>query len=153
MTLPDTLVANHHTVAAGGIPLLSTDGHDFFPAGAEPSLRHSQSVDAPDCPGLQDGPFYLRGNVRWTATVTRVREFLTFSYPIMDASVSSDPVPTPEAYAQLWLVHHLRRLAAITGAGAGLEWNGSVWPTASIQPEGVTDAGFVLLNYQIQMGG
>ncbi|MDB6133296.1 MAG: hypothetical protein JWM59_1539 [Verrucomicrobiales bacterium] len=145
MPVPDRLVENYHTVTAGGKTLLSTDGHDFFPHGQEPTLQHVQAVDAPDCPGLQQGPLFLRGNVRWTASITRVREFLTFTYPVTDGSVTA---ANPEEYAQKWLVRHLDDLAGITAGG--LSWNGTVCTTASVNPDGTTDCGYAMITYQIQ---
>lgn len=145
MSIPSGLVQNYHAITCGQA-LLTTDGHDFFPFGQEPQVRRSQAVDTPDCAGRTDGELYVRGNVRWTAGISRVREFFNFSYPVTDGAITA---ATPEEYAQKWLMRHLTALPKTTSA---LVWTGvREWGPTAIEADGTTDGGFAIVNYSLQM--
>ncbi len=145
MAIPSSLLENYDTVTCGQV-LLAVDGHDFLPAGDEPRLRRTPAADTPDCAGREDGELYGRGNVRWTASITRVRCFLDFAYPVTDGTITA---ATPEDYARKWLRRHLTALPAGT---AGLAWTGGrSWGKAVIEADGTTDAGWAIVTYNIQM--
>ena len=145
MAISDQLVQNYHSVSLGGIDLLSLDGHDYFPPGSEPSVTHQQAADAPEVSGQTNGLLFPRGNFRWSATVSRVREFYKFDYPITDGAITA---AGPEEYAQKWFIRHMGQLKI---GSAGMTWGGKTWTKAVISPSGSTDMGFVIMNYQLQM--
>ncbi|MES2706405.1 MAG: hypothetical protein V4726_07360 [Verrucomicrobiota bacterium] len=146
MAIPSSLVENHHSVSiGGGVALLSLDGHDYFPPGEEPQLSHRQAFDNHDIAGRSTGLMFPRGNVRWTASLTRVREFIEFTYPYSGGGITA---ATPEEHAQKWLIDHLD---ALTAVNSNFTWNGRDFGASSVIPNGTTDGPFAIVSYQIEM--
>lgn len=151
MAAPGELVENYHTAKIGTVDLLLADGHDCFPPGAEPALSHRQAVDTPDVAGEPTGAIIPRGNVRWDCSITRIRDFTNYEYPVTDASVKSvGTIANCVEYAQRWFVKHMLDLAGEAGA---FVLNGKTWPSGTVEPSGDTDHGFACLTYKIQFSG
>ena len=151
MGAPGSFVENYHTASIGGKDILLADGHDCFPPGNEPTLSHRQAVDAPDCAGAPDGAIYARGNLRWECSITRIRDFTNFTYPVTDTSVKSvGTIADCVEYAQRWFIAHMMELAGESGA---FILNGKSWPSAVVEPSGETDLGFAVMQYNIQFSG
>jgi hypothetical protein len=144
--LPSAIIQCYHAIACAGESLLTADGRDWFPEGREPRVRRVPAVDTPDCAGRAAGEIFNRGNVRWEASISRVRCFLDYTYPVTDGDITA---ASPEEYAQKWLVRHL---TAFSTGSTSLAWTGRrTWASASVAADGTTDGGWAVVDYSVQM--